>query len=114
MVIAPYIPERGDLIWFDFEPHAGHEQAGKRPALVLSPYGYNRRSGLAILCPITRQFKDYPFYIALPPLKNVEGWVLVDHVRNMDFSARKVQRVGHVPESFLKEVQDCLVTLLIG
>lgn len=73
-----YVPERGDVVWLTFDPQAGHEQAGRRPAVVISPGGYNRRVGLAIFCPVTSQTKGYPFEVQLPPGLEVEGVVLSD------------------------------------
>src|SRR6266478_99775 len=74
-----YAPDRGDLVWLEFNPQAGHEQAGRRPALVISPGVYNRRVGLALFCPVTSQVKRYPFEVALPPGLPVSGVVLSDH-----------------------------------
>jgi mRNA interferase MazF len=73
-----YYPDRGDIIWIDFNPQLGHELAGQRPALVLSPLAYNRKTGLVLLCPITSQQKNYPFEVVLPKTSGVEGVVLSD------------------------------------
>ena len=85
---SAYVPDRGDLVWLDFDPQAGREQAGRRPALVLSPKAYNQKVGLALLCPITSQVKGYPFETAIPPGLKVSGVVLADHVKNMDWRVR--------------------------
>src|SRR5207247_3798498 len=87
-----YVPERGDAVWITLDPQAGHEQAGRRPALVLSPLAYNSRVGLALLCPLTNQVKGYPFEVELPEGLPVAGAVLADQVKNLDWRARKAAR----------------------
>jgi mRNA interferase MazF len=99
-----YTPAQGDLIWIDMSPQAGHEEAGRRPALVLSPHSYNRRSGLAVVCPITRQVKGYPFEVPLPRTTPVAGVILADQIRNVDWQARHADRIGHLDEATLAEV----------
>ncbi len=108
------IPRRGDLVWIDFTPQAGHEQAGRRPALILSPEVYNRKSGLAIACPITSQAKGYPFEVPLPTGLPITGVVLSDHVRNIDWRARRAERAGRANEDTLAEVCAKLRTLVGG
>jgi mRNA interferase MazF len=81
---AAYIPGRGDVIWIAFNPQAGHEQARRRPALVLSPQRYNGRTGLAVLCPITNQRKGYPFEVEIPEGFAVTGVILADQIKNLD------------------------------
>lgn len=110
--MAGFIPARGDLIWLTFDPQAGHEQAGRRPALVLSPRTYNQRSGLALVCPITSQVKRYPFEVTLVEGCGINGVVLADHVRNVDWKARRAARIGTVAEATLEEVQAKLAPLL--
>ena len=105
-------PRRGDLVRLDFTPQAGHEQAGRRPALVLSPESYNRKTGLAIACPITSQAKGYPFEVALPPGQTVSGVVLSDHVRSIDWRARRAKRAGQADEATVSEVCGKLAALL--
>ena len=107
-----YIPERGDAVWITLDPQAGHEQAGRRPALVLSPAAYNGRVGLALLCPITSQVKGYPFEVPLPAGLPVAGVVGADQVKSLDWRARKVARIGAVPEEVVAEVVRRLQTLL--
>lgn len=109
---AEFVPDRGDLIWLDFDPHAGHEQAGRRPALVLSPAEYNRRAGLALLCPITSQIKGYPFEVALPRQARISGVVLADQLKSADWRARRTEFAGHAPEAVLTEVTDRIRPLL--
>jgi mRNA interferase MazF len=107
-----YIPERGDAVWITLDPQAGHEQAGRRPALVLSPSAYNGRVGLALLCPITSRVKGYPFEVPLPAGLPIEGVVGADQVKSLDWRARKAARIGAVPEEVLTQVVSRLRTLL--
>jgi mRNA interferase MazF len=93
-VARGYAPERGDLVWLHFSPQAGHEQAGRRPALVISPRLYNRRVGLALFCPVTSQVKGYPYEVALPSSLAVAGVVLSDQVKSLDWRARKAKRIA--------------------
>jgi mRNA interferase MazF len=109
---APDCPRRGDLVWLDFDPQAGHEQAGHRPALILSPEAYNRRVGLVLLCPITTQVKGYPFEVALPAESKIRGVVLADQVKSLDWKARKATVCGQVPDETVQEVLGKLQTLL--
>jgi len=109
-----YVPQRGEIVWLTFTPQAGHEQAGRRPALVLSPREYNSKVGLAVLCPITRQAKGYPFEVALPPRLRIEGVILADQVRNLDWRARQAERIGRVPPATLGAVIEKLLALLEG
>ena len=88
MVIRGYVPDRGDIVWLNFTPHAGHEQAGYRPALTLSPRDYNARTGLALFCPITSQVKGHPFEVSLPPGGPVYGVILTDQVKSLDWRER--------------------------
>ena len=105
-------PVRGDLVWLDFTPQAGHEQAGRRPAIILSPESYNRKTGLAIACPITNQVKGYPFEVALPAGIPVAGVVLSDHVGNIDWRARRSERAGRAGDGTLSEVCGKLAALI--
>ncbi len=105
------IPHRGDLVWLDFTPQAGQEQAGRRPALILSPENYNRKTGLAIACPITNQAKGYPFEVSLPAGLPVTGVVLSDHVRSIDWRARRAERAGRADDDILSEVCGKLTAL---
>ena len=98
-----YVPERGDVVWLHFDPQAGHEQAGKRPALVLSPSAYNGRVGLALLCPITSQRKGYPFEVPLPAGMKIQGVVLADQIKSLDWRMRHAKRVDGVPHAVLDE-----------
>jgi len=107
-----YIPERGDAVWITLDPQAGHEQAGRRPALVLSPSAYNGRVGLALLCPITSQVKGYPFEVPLPAGLPLSGVVGADQVKSLDWRARNASRIGAIPEEVVAEVVRRLQTLL--
>ena len=98
-----YVPERGDIVRLQFTPQAGHEQAGHRPALVISPRSYNRRVGLALFCPVTSQVKGYPFEVALPPGLKAQGAILSDQVKSLDWRVRKAKRVCTVPNEVLEE-----------
>ena len=109
---ATYVPERGDAVWITLDPQAGHEQAGRRPALVLSPSAYNVRVGLALLCPITSQVKGYPFEVPLPAGLPITGVVGADQVKSLDWRARKASRIGAIPEEVVAEVVRRLQTLL--
>jgi mRNA interferase MazF len=111
---ARYVPDRGDAVWLTFEPHAGHEQAGRRPAVVISPKQYNGLSGLALLCPVTSQIKGYPFEVLLPPGLPIEGAVLSDQVRSLDWRARKVSRICGLPRGTIEEVVGKLEVLVSG
>ena len=107
-----YCPSRGDIIWLDFSPQTGHEQAGHRPALVLSPESYNRKTGLAVFCPISSQEKSYPFEVQVPKGLKISGVILSDQVKNLDWKARHAKFCCHVPSSTLSEVISKLDTLL--
>ena len=89
-----YIPDRGDIIWISLNPQAGHEQAGRRPVLVLSPISYNKKVGLVIICPITNQIKGYPFEVAIPNGLEVTGVILSDQVKSLDWNVRKAEFMG--------------------
>ena len=113
MVAAAYVPDIGDLIKVDFSAEqAGHEQAGWRPALVLSPKGYNSKSGLAVLVPVTSRIKGYPFEVDLPAGLKVRGTILSDAVRSVDWRQRRAQYVDQAPAETLKSVQAKLAALL--
>lgn len=107
-----HIPDRGDLIWVTFNPQAGHEQAGRRPALVLSPAAYNAKVGLAILCPITSQIKNYPFEVLIPDGLEIGGAILSDQVKSLDWKIRQAEFIGKLPASTLAEVLQKLDTLI--
>lgn len=107
-----YCPDRGDVVWLTFTPQTGHEQRGRRPALVLSAKRYNRKAGLAVFCPITSSIKGYPFEVPLPEGLGVSGAVLSDQVKSLDWQARGADRLSKVPAATLQEVLDKLDALL--
>ena len=110
-MVAPYVPEVGDVAWLDFDPQTGREQAKRRPALVLTDQAYNRASGLAVVCPLTSKRKPYPF--ALPvTVDKVEGSVLVDHLKSMDWKARNAQFHSKADHELLNKVRAYLGVLL--
>lgn len=106
------LPDRGDLAWLTFTPQSGREQAGHRPALVLSPRIYHERSGLAVVCPITSNKQPWPWKVLLPDELAVSGAVLVDQVRSIDRGARKLRTVGRAPQAIVLDVQAKLAALL--
>ena len=116
MVAARYVPDKGDIVWLDFDPQVGHEQAGRRPALVLSPAAYNRRTGLGVFCPITSRIKGYPFEVVLPSngagVGSVTGVVLSDQVKNLDWQARGVRFAHRTAPWVTGEVVEKMNTLL--
>jgi mRNA interferase MazF len=107
-----YTPERGDIVWITLNPQARHEQAGRRPALVISPRAYNDIVGLALLCPITSHIKGYPYEVLLPDNLPIRGVILSDQVKNLDWKARQVEWIGALPEEIVTEVLLKLNTLL--
>jgi mRNA interferase MazF len=109
-----YVPQCGDVVWITLNPQAGHEQAGRRPAVVLSPKSYNSKTGLAILCPVTGQVKGYPFEVLLPEGLPVAGAILSDQVISLDWRIRKAELLCTLPGEITSEVLQKLNTLLIG
>jgi mRNA interferase MazF len=107
-----YVPERGDAVWLSFDPQAGHEQAGRCPAVVLSPRAYNEKVGLAIFCPITSQVKGYPFEVVLPHGLAVQGAVLSDQVKSLDWRQRNADRICVIPKVAIDEILEKVQALL--
>jgi mRNA interferase MazF len=107
-----YIPDRGDIVWIALNPQAGHEQAGRRPALVLTPRDYNSKTKLAIFSPITSQVKGYPFEIDLPKGLPMSGVILSDQVKSLDWQARNVELITNAPDKTISSVMDKLGALL--
>ena len=112
MARKAYVPDRGDVVWIALNPQAGHEQAGRRPAVVVSPRSYNGKVGLGLFCPITSQAKGYPFEVALPAGLQVTGVVLADQVKSLDWRARRAQLVARLPDEAIAEVIGKLSALL--
>lgn len=103
-MVSVYIPERGDLVWLQFTPQSGHEQAGKRPALVISPKSYNAKVGLALMCPVTSKIKGYPFEVIIPQDLSIEGAILSDQVKSLDWQSRQASFICRVTDETLTEV----------
>jgi mRNA interferase MazF len=112
-MVAPkgYVPKRGDAVWLTFDPQAGHEQAGRRPAVVLSPEAYNSKVELAVFCPITAQKKGYPFEVEIPSGLKVSGVVLADQVKSLDWRARNAVLICPLPAKTITEALEKLGTL---
>ena len=109
-----HIPDRGEVVWITLNPQAGHEQAGRRPAVILSPAAYNGKVGLAILCPITTQIKGYPFEVLIPMGLAVTGAILADQVKSLDWRVREAELICTLPVKTVNEVLRKLGTLLSG
>ena len=107
-----YVPRRGDAVWISLNPRAGHEQGGRRPAIVFSPESYNGRVGLAILCPVTDQIKGYPFEVAIPPGLAITGVILSDQVRSLDWRARRAEFIAALPNDTIIEALQKIGALL--
>lgn len=112
MTTSTYIPQCGDIVWITLNPQAGHEQSGRRPAVVLSPGSYNNKTGLAIFCPITNQVKGYPFEVLLPDGLPVEGAILSDQVKSLDWRVRNAELLCSLSTDTISEVLQKLNTLL--
>jgi mRNA interferase MazF len=110
--VTGYVPNRGDLVWLTFDPKAGHEQAGRRPAFVLSPEVYNRKTNLILACPVTSRVKGYPFEVALPVGLPVSGVILADQIKSLDWKERKAQFAARASEVTADVV--ALILPLIG
>lgn len=107
-----YTPDRGDVVWIDMHPQAGHEQAGRRPAIVLSPSSYNAKVGLALFGPVTNHIKGYPFEVIIPSGLKVTGAILSDQVKSLDWKIRNTEFYDKVPEIVIFEIFKKLATLL--
>jgi mRNA interferase MazF len=107
------VPDRGHLVWITLDPQSGHEQAGRRPALVLSPASYNGLVGLALFCPVTSRAKGYSFEVPLPTGLPISGVVLADHLKSLDWKSRRAEFVGKAPDEVVEDVVRRL-SLLLG
>ena len=112
MVKKSFVPERGDLVWLDFDPQTGHEQSGKRPALVISPKDYNEKVGLGLFCPITSKEKGYPFETRIESSK-IKGVVLSDQIKSLDWKARNAEFAGKANSNEIDDVIEKLRVLII-
>lgn len=111
--MASYSPSRGDIVWLNFTPQAGHEQKGKRPAIIISPLEYNKKTGLAVCCPITSNIKGYPFEVIVEG-KKINGAVLSDHLKNLDWKAREIKFIEKAKAHVLEEVVLKISALIIN
>jgi mRNA interferase MazF len=109
--VSPYIPDAGDLIWLDFDPQAGHEQAGRRPALVLSSWRFNRKTSLAFVCPVTSKIKGYASEVLLPSGLPIYGAVLCSHLRSVDWAVRNPALLGKAPDDVLVAVREVVASI---
>ncbi len=109
-----YVPRRGDVVWITLNPQTGHEQGGRRPAVVLSPEPYNARAGLALFCPLTSAIKGYPWEVLLPPGLPVSGAILSDQVKSLDWRSRRVEPICALPETWVAEILGKLGALIAG
>ena len=107
-----FIPGKGDLVTISFDPQAGHEQKGRRPALVISNDLFNRHTGLAVVCPVTNTDRGYPFHLAVPAGSSLTGFVMVEQVKSVDYTERRVRFVEHAPPEFVADVLDLLDSCL--
>ena len=107
-----YVPDRGDIVWLQFDPRVGHEQSGRRPAFVVSPRAYNRKVGLAVFCPVTSKVKGYPFEVPLPEGGKASGAVLSDQLKSLDWRARKAIRFDRATEEVVQEVTARILALV--
>ena len=112
MISEPYCPEVGDFVWIEFDPQQGREQRGRRPALVLTPRRYNRRSELCVLCPITNRQKGYPFEVTIPAGQPVAGVVLSDQVKSLSWQRRSAEFAGRAPQEVLLQARGKIKALL--
>jgi mRNA interferase MazF len=106
--VAGYIPRRGEFIAVAFDPRTGHEQSGRRPALVISHDLFNSHTGFAIVCPITNTCRSYPLHVRIPEGHDVTGFVMIEQVRSIDFRARRAKRIGIAPDEILQEALSLL------
>lgn len=112
MTSRAYIPDRGDIVWLEFNPQAGHEQAGHRPAFVVSPRAYNQKVGLALFCPVTSRTKGYPFEVPLPAGGKTTGAILSDQLKSLDWRARKAALFERAPDEVVSEVTARILALV--
>jgi mRNA interferase MazF len=111
-VKSGYVPEKGDVVWLDFDPQAGHEQSGRRQAFVLSPAKYNGRTGLMLCCPVTTQVKGYPFEVTIEGNAKVKGVILADQVKSLDWQKRNAEKKGNVSKVVIEEVIEKIKAIL--
>jgi mRNA interferase MazF len=110
--VNPYIPCKGDFVWLNFDPQSGHEQKGRRTAIIVSNTLFNEKTGLAFACPTTTRDRDYPFHLRIPPGLPVHGVVMIDQVKSIDYSARKVVFISQAPKDLLDDILAILDAIL--
>jgi mRNA interferase MazF len=110
--MVSYIPRRGDVVWLSFNPQAGHEQSGRRPAFVVSPLAYNQKVGLFLVCPITSKAKGYPFEVRISTKSGINGVILADQIKSLDWRARMTEFVEAAPQDLVDEVSAKLLPLI--
>jgi mRNA interferase MazF len=106
--VAEYVPRKGDVIAVTFDPRSGHEQRGRRPALVVSNDLFNKHTGLCIVCPVTSTRRDYPFHVSIPESEDVAGFVMVEQVKSIDFRSRRARCIGKAPVEVLEQTLSLL------
>ena len=111
-MVKSYIPEKGDLIIVTFDPQAGHEQKGRRPALVVSNYAFNKALGMAMVCPVTSTDRNFPFHVQLLQSKNLSGYIMTEQVKSIDYNARKIKYVEKVDNQILHNVMKIIEAVL--
>ncbi len=102
--MSPYVPKKGDLVILSFNPQAGHEQKGRRPALVVSNTLFNKHTGLAMVCPITNRNRNYPFHVKVPDQSSLSGFIMAEQIRAVDYASRKIKFVEKAPQIVLNDV----------
>ena len=112
MVKKEYSPERGDIVWLNFDPQSGHEQKGKRPAVVISPKEYNEKVGLGLFCPITSKIKNYPFEVKITN-KKIDGVILSDQIKSLDWKTRDIEFITKITSEEVNEIIDKVSVLLL-
>ena len=112
MVASDYCPERGDIVWLDFDPQSGHEQNGRRPAIVISPKIYNSKTGLALFCPVTNKVKGYPFEVMLPANLPINGVIISDQIKSLDWKVRNAAFIVKAPKNVLNDAINKFSTLV--
>jgi len=113
VVPKQYYPARCDIVWLSFQPQSGHEQAGRRPAIVISPKIYNTKTGLALFCPITSKSKGYPFEVQLPDSCSIQGVILSDQIKSLDWKARQAEYICTVSSEIMQDVINKLRTIIL-
>lgn len=106
--MARYVPKQGDFVVVSFDPQSGHEQKGRRPALVVSTTLFNRHTGMAMLCPITNTFRNFPFHVAVPADSKLTGYIMVEQLKSVDYASRKAKLIQRAPRATVDEVLSIL------